>query len=365
MPVSFTLSDIAPRNIAQLPPHFFSHSPYKQAFKAGDKPLGYRLYEDNTFQKTVPLRNCAIKFVDSSGDEIAQYNDLPEFELAEEEREIIAGLASKLKFNGHNLLIQDLHFDEVTNTLFVQPVRARYAVLQALTRGDIKRDQFYFKTGTISPIIAQPDEAGQAPSTFLMKRRVDGYLSAPAGFAQPLVSPGDHMAAVDPFLDYLSYTSAHEGADEVSFEPLKKELGGKSYDLFRLTAMKEAAEELLHQADPSLRPSALKLGDVTMSIRYTTGSTMPTIEFVMPIKVDLTASQVRKMMTNNTAPDANEHTEEYVEIRDSASLKAHLGSNATGGFLHAPTLFGVSGKLHDKFKENLAQSKGVIAAASL
>ncbi len=145
-------------------------------------------------------------------------------------------------------------------------------------------------------------------------RRNDAYklFSAPSGFLQPL-----------------------EGQ-------LAWELEGHPVDIVLGTAITELKEELFG-ADRTLDGIQF-LDTLGLSVRYFNNFSLPTCEFVSPVKVPYTREQLIGMIQDNPSKDASEHTQEYWVFDYSspqaikASLKQVGSAEKPGWFLYLPML---------------------------
>lgn len=145
------------------------------------------------------------------------------------------------------------------------------------------------------------------------------------------------------------------GDPDAKLQALVKPMGDSELDLVRLTALTEAAQELLHQENPEARPKNLSLGELALSVRHTHGAPVSTLEFVVPVFSDRTDEQLRKMINRNSAPDASEHTAQFREIKNTKSLKDFIRNLPSGWFLYLPVLCQLIPKMMAAYAEHIKQ----------
>lgn len=248
---------------------------------------------------------------------INYYDQLPEFQMTSRESEALLELIVELKknpkfFDGDQLLVTNMVYDDLENTVYVEAKRAKYSFLRALALKRFPEDsELYniklYKTGVMSPFITQDN------MTFFFERSRDKLYSAASGFLEP------------------------QG---------KKKLLNPRLDLVVSTAIQETLEEILG-INGSMRADVLFSLPQTcsLSIRQTDGG-LATAEFVAPIFVKCNSSALRYIIEHNTAKDKDEHTDEYsiVDLNPSKRARAvdFLKSSFPGHFLYDPMLISAS-----------------------
>ncbi len=271
--------------------------------------------DDNTLQRTVVLQERPKILIVSANDPtvlIDRYEDLPEFpisELSDLERATLSDIEKKIKYNGDNILLKDISFEEGENTLYLHAVRAPYSVVNALSTNKIKTKEFYFKTGVMVPLVTSDKKV-----VFLERNHPNPmfrFFSAPAGFLQPVAD------------------------NRLSFSTDKFEA-----DFVMANALKELSEEVFSEAG---QLNAIQFfNSFGISIRYFSNASAPTCEFITPVKVEKTAEELVGELKNNRSIDAKEHTDNYFIFDGSSPELARESLKLVGAklgfFLYWPML---------------------------
>lgn len=245
--------------------------------------------------------------------EINTYNELPHVELTEEEsfavKQVHDEIISKGGYDGDQMLVTDVVYDEEKNTVYLEVKQARYSLLRAialkkLPEGSNLYDMDFYKTGVMSPYITRDD------NTVFVKREADGLYSAASGFLEP---KGE-----------------------------RKRLNPKTEDLVRYTAKKESVEEFLGDEKYKDLRANFSIAQITGLSFRKTKSGMGTVEFVAPMFVDCRREQLEEIIKNNRAKDSKEHTNEYAVVPLDSSARSQamefMASDTPGHFLYCPML---------------------------
>lgn len=286
--------------------------------------------DDNTVQRTVVYKHSPkVVIVASLAHKVPidNYEMLPKFQLTPEQTIIIdRDVKPKIRYDGDNLLVSDCQYDESDNCIYLEVVSAKYSTLAALSSKKIATEQFFFKTGVMSPLITLDKKV-----VFIQRNDAYKMMSAPSGFLQPLKDTGELTFSA------LDWTA----------------------DLVRGTALKELKEEVF--GEPG-QLNALKFSsNLGVSIRYFSNASIPTIEFVQPVQVAYTAADLIELLNNNHSEDAHEHSKIYwtFDYSTSEAFKTSLekiGSPETPGyFLYLPMLETIFPALSEKIRSQLAQ----------
>lgn len=237
---------------------------------------------------------------------VQNYSELTEFSISDDERKkVSAFIESKANdkrfYNGDHILLKDIFFDFINNTIYCAAERTDYATLSVL--GNSIAKNFYYKTGVISPFITSDEK------TFIFERNDALKLwSCASGFLQPI-----NNTICD--------------------------------NLILQTAIKESNEEFLWNKD--LQPQAAGIPVISqLSLRsfHHTDKVLPaspgTLEWIVPMILSQNSQEMKSIIEEKTAPDSHEHTNEYVEI-DLNNLNSILNtwsSNKAGDFLYKPCI---------------------------
>lgn len=213
------------------------------------------------------------------------YDRLPEFDMTARESEVLAELLKELKedpkfFDGDQLLVTNMVYDDQSNIVFIEAKRAKYSFLRALALRSFPEDSdlykiHLYKTGVMSPFITTDDK------TFFLERSRDKLYSAVSGFLEP------------------------KG---------KRKLLNPKRDLVVSTALKEILEEVLGTNGSMSAAVLFYLPKIcSLSIRQTKDG-LATAEFIAPTFVNCHSRHLQHILRHNTAKDRDEHTDKYAMV---------------------------------------------------
>lgn len=269
----------------------------------------------SSFQFDVPPRVVFVKDLHTRK-AVTVYGDLPTVPLQPEEkkiyRETLIQQGENPKFyNGHHILLTGVVYDTATNTIYLEAVRVRYAFLVALTKmkaicaqGSVLQHKVFFKTGVLAPFISKDQKV-------------------------PIITRRDKLqlrSVASGFLECFDKASVLAG-------------------LVPITARKEADEECALDRFGHRRLDFVGFPAIT-SISFREGiskGTLPTIEFVAPIKVGQDAGFILSVLNSNEAPDADDHLPDSAVIVPVAADEREAASRfmrqrLPGDFLYGPVL---------------------------
>lgn len=286
-----------------------------------------------------------IKFVTDRSLTLArQYCDLPRIKLSQNERDIVRqksdGIEKQSKnnpkiYNGNHLLVTNVIYDPVENTLYVEVKQAKYSLVASLS--DFPQNSPLFsrypilcKTGVMVPTYL--DNA--FTEIYLLQRahpnQLYQFFSVPSGFLE-VTNPKMHLNnAFNKCKNFVSYT-----------------------------ACKELFEELLDKSGvyPEKFPAIRGL-----SVRWTTMPdgriTHSTVEFIAPTPLRATPSLMDTVFNNPTAPDNHEHIQGVYKRLSFDSQQHNEDPRAfikesirtgypTGKFLFIPSLLATIAAIND------------------
>jgi hypothetical protein len=243
---------------------------------------------------------------------VEQYSDLPAISLNEQEKAIVNEVKLNIEknggYDGDQLLISDILYDDEKNAIYLKAVKVKYSLLRALSLNKLTSiDKIsLYKIGVAIPQISKDE------NVVFMERKRDGFYYTVAGFL--------------------------EAKNE------KQSLGNLVLD----TAKEELEEELFSDIDNIERDKFLKslIKQLTlkgMSVRQTIGNSIKSIEFIVENQKNLDIDYLKYIIKNNQAKDRNEHTKDNLVVSlDSLNREITVNKLRTkkpsGWFLHSAVL---------------------------
>ena len=263
-------------------------------------------------QKTILLKNSPNILILNDNNSIAKnYSDLNYPTLSDKDQKLWDieknDLAkSKHEYNGIKIHATKLSYNKDSNTITIMAFKTDYAFSKVLNRPiksfskDIK--QKFFHLGTLAPFITDDNY------TFIFERNKKvpmNFYSVAAGFLE--ISDG-----------LLSNLAIKTGIIEAKEEFLNQYHNNK----------------LIKQID--FHPPKLS----AISIR-THPYFANAIEFIVPIELKLPSEEMIRIIKNNKAKDAKEHTDNFqvIDLRSSLSEIDKISTNKySGNFLYIPSI---------------------------
>ncbi|MDF1759976.1 MAG: hypothetical protein P1U40_05525 [Coxiellaceae bacterium] len=270
-------------------------------------PVGAK-FDSNTRQLTMTFEHPPkVLFVKDPSLELANdYDDLPALALTpDEEATKQAHFETLLKkatdqgrtppYDGNQMLVTDMLYDDSLNRIYVVAVRTSYAFIAAHSSKKFGLDSRlnelqFFKTGVIAPLIAQDD------SLTLLERAQFGLHSGPSGFLEPLPVGGELRLNFEGG-DLISHTATKEIFEEIAgdgTEPSHEQSLG--HDL---------SGRRFHYKTPVT---------TALSVRQTNTSTFLTAEFIAPTVTHCLSGDLPLFAKDNEAKDAEEHTSNSLTV---------------------------------------------------
>eukprot|EP01040_Poterioochromonas_malhamensis_P014253 gene14253-15761_t len=287
-------------------------------------------YDDKTVQRTVIYdRSPRVTLVDSlqSKVQVENYHDLPALPLTDEQIHLIqTKIIPTIRHDGDQMLIRDSQYDKDNNIIYVEAVRTKFSILRALTLNLIHFKDFpLFRTGVLSPLVTCDKKI------LFIQRKNDKLFSVPGGFLEPV--KGDQL-----FMDAEAWYG----------------------DCVRSNALKELHEEVFHDFNhfQSLHLSS----NLGISMRYTQKVSLPVMEFIQPIHVKYTCTELIEIFNNNKAVDQDEHDKNYWVFDFSTKealqegLKEIGSADKPGYFLYLPMIETILPKLKNQIRGNKESS---------
>lgn len=203
-------------------------------------------------------------------------------------------------YNGENLAVNNISYNEAENTFYIKAASTDYATIAA--SANVLSSQGYVRIGVITPFITSDGQL------YLFERN-DAYKlwSAISGLIQPI--------------------------------------NGSLEDLVNRTAVAESNEEVFWNANKQpvitgeiftnhLSCRALHSSEEKPSVQ------IPTYEFIAPQFLSCTADELDKIIKNSKAPDVKDHTGNYskIPLNNLNSILENYYSNKPGNFLYQPII---------------------------
>lgn len=239
------------------------------------------------------------------------YDDLPEISMSLEEN------AARLKvveeqvaknprfYDGNQMLIADIVYDDSTNTIYVEAKKVPYSFIVTLSNKkfpdvSVLYQLRLFKTGVLAPLITRNG------MSMLLQRAALGLYSVPGGF---LETHGEEKR--------LNFYDGRNLVIETAESELKEEIVGI-------------------KGTNKLRFEFSKPQITSVSFRKTGINPIGTIEFVAPTRVNCDSSKLRDVFLTNWAKDAYEHTLKHEVIPLDSQARDELLSKLLTGCLRMP-----------------------------
>lgn len=260
-----------------------------------------------------------ITFINKNGKPVKTYEELDDLQLSASDEAVVRDRLLKLQEkpnfeNRDQLLITKAIYNTVNNSISLEAVRTKYAVLNTLTSRKFPIDSkmyqtVFYKTGVMTPFITCDDY------TFFMERKADKLYSAASGFLEPV------------------------GKQQKLF-------GDKGEDLVVWNARNEAMEEFLENEEGQPRFTCSTPVITGISVRKSPGG-IGTIEFISPMFLPhCSKNSLERLLNSNIAPDKYEHTDKFIPVPLDpyyrATATTFLQEAKPGCFLYHPMLVGAS-----------------------
>jgi hypothetical protein len=249
-----------------------------------------------------------------NGNPVKYYGDLPELELNAADKEVLERYRKEQSTNpkfhdGDHILIRDINFDLTKNIMYLEAVKVTYALMNCIQRklfgtNSPMATTVLWRHGVISPFITKDN------FTCIFERSLDKFYSAAAGFIQP----------------------TEGNTSQITFSL-------DQADLIAQQGIQESNEEFLWDSNKNSRLDIESIENRGLSIRRM-GEGMPVLEFVSPIRLKCSASELETVLATNAAPDGKEHTDNRIMLNlDSNQVTAAYSTNLKGKsgiFLYEP-----------------------------
>ena len=240
------------------------------------------------------------------------YNNLPHIDLTENEQNIVDAESEVQKnaiYEGNHILISHAEMNE--DSLSLDALQVPFSVLHSLKNRCFPihspiYEQRVFRTGVLAPFITQDG------FVFLMQRNDPFQLfSVAAGY-------------IEPYSSQLLLNPQNETAE----------------DLIVYNARKEALEEFLESNPGSQQSRILFPKPKVRSISFRQMKNgLAVMEFIVPIALDCTRSELETILSDNHSQDINEHTGYFISLPiNKVAIDAFIQQNLPGRFLYEPIL---------------------------
>jgi|GEM_PF-3258674 hypothetical protein len=276
---------------------------------------------------------------------LEKYDDIPGYTFSAKDQAVINKIREEIEgkggYDGDQLLIDGIKYDEASNTLYLEPVKAKYSFLLALRRkpeedGFDSDSPFFNKTfataGVRVPFVTE-DEG----TFFLERTNPPKVLSVVAGHLEPSGEEKKLHPQNEPCHGNLVTQVAYE-------ELLEEALGNQALSSLSISKQLEA-----------IKTKIKKLSIYSVAIRRN-GHRIE-IEFIVPAKLNCNSSTLIAELLNSSAPDKSEHHLKAGAIvcvplsaskRREAMETLNILPNA-GAFVRAPIVEAASRSISDIF----------------
>jgi len=240
---------------------------------------------------------------------VETYGNLPDISFTKDEQKVIndikVGIEKRGGYDGNQLLIKGMLYDDDKNTVYLEARRAKYSLLRALGLKKFdENSKLYqltlYKTGVLIPQVSKDKDV------VFVERARDKFYSMAGGFME-----------------------AKENKQSLNGMALK-------------TAKNELQEEFLSDIENKDRDTFLKqfagnLDIKGVSVRQTVGG-IGTIEFVVENKIDLDTKYLKFIIENNKAKDKKEHSGNNFVVPLDSSKRAIAITKITENYHNIPCL---------------------------
>jgi len=228
-------------------------------------------------------------------EKVNNYEDLDTFTFSTNDQQKTDKTLEELKrngdYDGKQLLIENLYYEDDENTIYIVARKANYSFLKTLQKstesgGFDPISPFYQKkystVGVRVPFISTKDDY----TFFMMRTKNPKVYSMASGYLEP---PGGKLHPAETNGNLVKYVSLNEALEEF--------LGNEAYSKLSIS----------DQQSFSTLPISEHCGISAIAIRNAKGALRIEVEFVCPIKLDCSHDQMCKLIKDNTAKDAYEH----------------------------------------------------------